>query len=192
MPNKLGKSQLRNKYKLLRKKLSPAIIETNSIKIANLALKLPVWKYTYYHIYLPIEKYKEVDTSYLISILQGKDKEVVVPRSDFSNNNLLNILMTDNTRFKISDYGISEPENGILIPTENLEVIFVPLLAFDVKGQRIGYGKGFYDRFLGECKPNTLKIGLSFFEPEQEITQISNHDIPLNYCITPEKIYDFT
>ena len=67
----------------------------------------------------------------------------------------------------------------------------MPLLAFDKKGHRVGYGKGFYDKFLSECKPETIKIGLSFFEAEEMIADVFEADVKLDYCVTPEKIYEF-
>ncbi|WP_340199573.1 5-formyltetrahydrofolate cyclo-ligase [Ascidiimonas sp. W6] len=185
------KSHFRNKYKKLRASLNPDVIASLSIQIANTSLQLPIWKFTYYHIFLPIAQQKEVDTSYLLSILQGKDKEVIVPKSDFNHHSLQHILLTDNTKLKLSEFGIPEPEKGILIPESDIEVVFIPLLAYDNRGNRIGYGKGFYDKFLSRCSTNTLKIGLSFFEPEEEFTEVSEYDIKLNYCITPKKIYSF-
>lgn len=70
-------------------------------------------------------------------------------------------------------------------------MVFVPLLAFDKNGDRVGYGKGFYDKFLKECKPEIIKIGLSFFEPEEKIDGIFEEDIKLDYCVTPNEIYTF-
>ncbi|MNY64409.1 5-formyltetrahydrofolate cyclo-ligase family protein [compost metagenome] len=70
-------------------------------------------------------------------------------------------------------------------------MVFVPLLAFDIHGNRIGYGKGFYDKFLAECKPETIKIGLSFFEAVNQIDDVFESDIKLDYCVAPEKIYQF-
>ena len=70
-------------------------------------------------------------------------------------------------------------------------MVFVPLLAFDTQGNRVGYGKGFYDTFLTNCKPETIIIGLSFFEAEAAIEDIFESDVPLNYCVTPEKVYKF-
>ena len=67
----------------------------------------------------------------------------------------------------------------------------MPLLAFDEKGNRVGYGKGFYDKFLAECKPEVLKIGLSFFESEKMISDVLNTDIQLDLCVTPTKVYNF-
>ncbi len=81
--------------------------------------------------------------------------------------------------------------NGLEVPVAMIEVVFVPLLAFDQQGHRVGYGKGFYDQFLSECNPETIKIGLSFFETEDTIDDVFELDIPLNYCVTPSKIYQF-
>lgn len=67
----------------------------------------------------------------------------------------------------------------------------MPLLAYDKQGNRVGYGKGFYDKFLSQCKPNVVKIGLSFFEPEDLIEDIFENDVKLDVCITTLEIYNF-
>ena len=72
-----------------------------------------------------------------------------------------------------------------------IEVVFVPLLSFDIEGNRVGYGSGFYDKFLKECDDNILKIGLSFFEPETRVEDTNASDIKLDYCITPQKVFSF-
>ena len=69
------------------------------------------------------------------------------------------------------------------------DLVIVPLLAFDKKGYRVGYGKGFYDRFLQNSK--TLKIGLSFFAPTEEIIDVHLNDVRLDKCITPAGIIEF-
>jgi 5-formyltetrahydrofolate cyclo-ligase len=101
-------------------------------------------------------------------------------------------LLTDNTKLTISEYGIPEPVEGIEVPSNKADVVFVPLLAFDTKGHRVGYGKGFYDRFLMECKPDVIKIGLSFFEAEEELIAVNPTDVALDFCVTPKKVYAFT
>jgi 5-formyltetrahydrofolate cyclo-ligase len=101
------------------------------------------------------------------------------------------ILLTDSTTIKKNKWHIPEPVNGITITPEQIDVVFVPLLAFDEQGHRVGYGKGFYDKFLAMCKPETLKIGLSFFESEKKITDVYQGDIILDYCVTPNDIYTF-
>jgi 5-formyltetrahydrofolate cyclo-ligase len=185
------KKTLRTKYKALRSQLSKIEIEEKSLAIANEILKLPIWEKTYFHIFLPITEHKEVDTEFILHLLAGKDKEIVVSKSDFESRNMTHFLLTDNTRIKKNEYNIPEPVDGLEVPATKIDVVFVPLLAFDKKGHRVGYGKGFYDKFLAECKPETIKIGLSFFEPEELIADVFESDVMLNYCVTPIGVYDF-
>jgi 5-formyltetrahydrofolate cyclo-ligase len=65
------------------------------------------------------------------------------------------------------------------------------MLAFDKQGYRVGYGKGFYDRYLKRCQPDVMKVGFSFFPPVDQIEDINANDVPLSYCITPHQIYAF-
>ena len=187
----MDKSKLRHKYKALRQELSSQEIEDKSLAIANNLLKLDVWDKTYYHLFLTIEEQKEVDTEFILQILAGKDKEIVVSKSDFATLKMTHFLLTDNTKIKKNEYNIPEPVDGLEVPTNKIEVVFVPILAFDTEGNRVGYGKGFYDKFLSECQPETIKIGLSFFGPEEIIEDVFESDIPMNYCITPDKNYCF-
>ena len=187
----MHKKELRSKYKSLRASLSKNEIEEKSLAIANKLLALPIWENTYFHIFLPIIEQKEVDTEVILHMLAGKDKEIIVSKSDFESKKMTHFLLTDATKIKINDYNIPEPIDGIEIPTSKIEVVFVPLLAFDKKGNRVGYGKGFYDRFLSECNPETIKIGLSFFDPEELISDVNDDDIRLNYCVTPNAIFPF-
>lgn len=186
----IDKLSARKKYHLLRNNLSQEDIAEKSIQIANQALKLPIWTKTYYHVFLTIEAKKEVQTEYILHILQGKDKSVVISKSNFKTNAMDSFLLQENTALKVSEYGIPEPVSGILIEPEIIDVVFVPLLAFDMAGHRVGYGKGFYDRFLATCSDDAMFIGLSFFEAEPKI-DVSSNDIPLDFCITPEKLYTF-
>jgi len=187
----MTKSQIRSAYRLLRGELSAETVEELSLQIANQLLKMPIWQKAFYHIFLSIISFKEVNTDYILNILSGKDKNIVLSKSDFESGKMTNYLLTDSTVIKKNEYNIPEPIDGIEIPTSKIEVVFVPLLAFDEKGNRIGYGKGFYDRFLSECSPETLKIGLSFFKAESEIIGIETSDIGLDFCVTPDKIYRF-
>ena len=187
----MTKSELRKKYKAHRQNLSETDIDDLSIQIANNVLKLPIWNYSFYHIFLPIEENKEVNTNYILSILSGKDKNIVVSKSDFKTGLMAHYLMTDSTTFKKNSFNIPEPIDGIFIETKNIDVVFVPLLAFDKHGNRIGYGKGFYDRFLKNCSLKTIKIGLSFFKAEDLIFDVSKHDVKLDYCVTPKHVFEF-
>lgn len=187
----MSKKELRVKYKNLRSQISEEELEEMSLAIANKVLLLPIWEKTYFHIFLPIEEQKEVNTEFILHLLSGKDKEIIISKSDFETRNMTHFLLTDNTKIKKNEYNIPEPINGLEVPASAIEVVFVPLLAFDEIGHRAGYGKGFYDKFLTECKPETIKIGLSFFEAEVIIEDIYEKDIKLDYCVTPNKVYEF-
>jgi len=185
------KKELRIKYKALRQQLSQNEIEDKSLLIANKLLELPIWDKKYYHLFLTLVEQKEVHTDFILNILGGKDKEVVVSRSDFETMTMVHYLLTDGTRLVKSAYGIPEPVEGIEVPSKKIDVVFVPLLAFDKQGQRVGYGKGFYDRFLNECREDVISVGLSFFEAESEPIEANETDVPLGYCVTPERVYSF-
>lgn len=93
--------------------------------------------------------------------------------------------------FANSDWGIPEPVGGSAVKSTDFDIVLIPLLAFDKNGQRIGYGKGFYDRYLAACRPDCLKIGISLFDPVDFIEDMESHDIPLDIAICPAKLYDF-
>ena len=187
----MNKKALRIKYKELRQNLSFEEIEEKSLAIANQVLKLNIWDNTYFHIFLPIVEHKEVNTEFILNILQAKDKEIVISKSNFETTSMHHFLLTDNTKIKKNEYNIPEPINGLNVPTEMIDVVFVPLLAYDKQGNRVGYGKGFYDKFLSECKPNVVKIGLSFFEPEELIEDVFENDVKLNFCVSSNTILSF-
>ena len=187
----MDKKELRKKYKTLRKNLSEDTIEEWSLQIANQLIRLDIWQHNFYHLFLPIEIQKEVNTEYILQILAGKDKNIVLSKSDFSTREMTHFLLTDNTTIKKNSYDIPEPIDGLEVPVFKIDVVFVQLLAFDENGNRVGYGKGFYDKFLAECKPEILKIGLSFFESEKVISDVLNTDIQLDLCVTPTKVYNF-
>ncbi|WP_194767288.1 5-formyltetrahydrofolate cyclo-ligase [Tamlana sp. I1] len=187
----MDKSVLRKTYKSLRNDLTENQIEDLSLNISNQLLKLPIWDFSFYHIFLTIEEQKEINTDYILNILSGKDKHILISKSDFKTGEMINYLLTDNTVIKKNSYNIPEPVDGIEIENSKTEVVFIPLLAFDTQGNRVGYGKGFYDRFLAACKPETIKIGLSFFEAENNLIETFDTDIRLDYCVTPEKVYRF-
>ncbi len=186
----MRKQELRLQTSLRRTEITPESLEAGSIDIANNLLKLPVWSLNYFHIFLQIPEKKEVNTSHVLSILQGRDKQVVIPKIG-ATNTLINYLLTDGTRIRKNHWNIPEPVDGIEVPPEKIDVTFVPLLAFDAAGHRVGYGKGYYDRFMALCRSDMLKIGLSLFENAETITDVHESDIRLDYCITPLRIYEF-
>lgn len=186
----MDKSTLRKLYKQKRNALSETACEQGSIQIANACIKLPIWSHARFHIFLSIAHQKEVDTEPLLTLLHGYDKEVIVPKME-KKGQLRHFLLTDQTPIKSNYLSIPEPQNGIELQPSHVDVVFVPLLAFDNKGNRIGYGKGYYDRFLAQCREKTVKVGLSFFEAHEEVLPTASTDVALDFVVTPEKIYSF-
>ncbi len=186
----MTKEELRLAYRKKRDLLDSSLIESHSLEIANRLLALPIWDFSFYHIFLSIISNKEVDTTPILTVLQGKDKNIVVPKM-IANGLLQNYLLTDSTILISNSLNIPEPVDGIRIDEPKMDVVFIPLLAFDKRGNRVGYGKGYYDTFLKKCKSSVIKVGLSFFEAESKINDINEYDVPLDYCVTPEKVYKF-
>ena len=184
-----SKTVLRALFLEKRLALSKAVHEARSFTIANHCLQLPIWDQEYIHLFLPIEGKAEIDTTLILTLLQGRDKQVVLPK--VNGNSLQHILLTDSTKLRKNQWGILEPEQGIEVPVRQLDVVFIPLLAWDKKGQRVGYGKGFYDSFLADCKQAVIKIGLSLFEGINEIEGTRPEDVQMDYCVHPEGITAF-
>ncbi len=147
------------------------------------------------HLFLPIKEQKEIDTFEILSYFkeQHPDLQIVVPRTYFADNSLVHVLYSHEfTILKKNQYNIPEPIHGRLASVDLIDAVLVPLLGFDLHGHRVGYGKGFYDRFLSHCRADVQKIGLSLFEPIDTITDIHDFDIRLDSCITPGKTYFFS
>ncbi len=185
----MNKIEARKKYLDLRKKLDNVQIISKSISISNNLQDLPIWEHNFYHIYLPIKEKNEVDTMPIINILNNKKKKVLIPKSDFNNTTMKSFLLNDNTVLKKNNFGITEPINNEEF-LGRIDVIFIPLVAYDLIGNRVGYGKGFYDKFLRNQNNKILRVGLSFFNPEKRI-KIDEHDENLDFCVTPNRIFSF-
>ena len=183
------KGELRKVYKLKRSSLTNT--EILSLEIANKTLEIDIWDLQNYHVFFPIEKHKEIDSKLIIQIAQGKDKNVILPKLNLESKTIDSFLLTDSTPLKTNHLGITEPFNGIQINNNQIDLVFVPLLAFDNFGHRVGYGGGYYDKFLSKC-PRAIKVGLSYFDPINKIEDINSKDIKLDYCITPNKVYKFS
>ena len=183
------KTFLRSHYKKKRLSLTKQEVDHLSQRVCKQLDKLSIWRLKHYHIFISISKYNELDTSSIINKLKSEKKIIVVPK--ISNNELVHIAINDQTEFSINEYGIKEPNNGNHFIIKNLDLIFIPLLAFDLEGHRVGYGKGYYDRFLKLTNKSSLKIGLSFFDPINKIQDIDDNDVKLDYCITPTQIHKF-
>lgn len=145
------------------------------------------------HCYLSIDKFGEVDTSLIYTRIWSElpTVQIVCPRVDRQADELQQIEIGPDTQYTESNWGIREPAAGRIVSPEEIDLVVVPLLCFDVNGYRVGYGKGFYDKFLSRCRPDCLKVGLSFFPAVVQIDDIHDHDVPLDLCITPSELIAF-
>ncbi|HET9055370.1 MAG TPA: 5-formyltetrahydrofolate cyclo-ligase [Chitinophagaceae bacterium] len=187
------KSELRKLYKEKRQLLSEKEINrlNDLILIQFQHLDLP---FVYYlHTYLAIEENREISTHKIVRYLEFRnpDMNVVAPKINLKTGEMINYLIDENSVFEKNGYNIPEPVSGEEVPADKIDLVLVPLLAFDEKGYRVGYGKGFYDRFLSQCRSDVLKIGLSYFDAVESIDDTHQFDLPLTYCITPTRIYEF-
>ena len=154
-------------------------------------LALPYFNYV--HAYLPIYKNNEPDTDPLLEWLKFSNPglQIVYPKVSPLDFSMKHYLHEDDMYFDMNQYGIPEPVGGKEIMPEELDLVFVPLLGFDLQGNRVGYGKGYYDRFLSKCKDDVIKVGLSFLSPIDCIEDVDFFDKKLDFCITPERVYAF-
>ncbi|MBV7532034.1 5-formyltetrahydrofolate cyclo-ligase [Chitinophaga sp. sic0106] len=156
-------------------------------------LRIDFAPYRYAHVFLPILEKKEADTWPVIEALKVRYPQLkwVLSRSDMQAGTMEHLVWTPATTLAQNKFGITEPQNGEPADLSLIDVVFVPMLAFDTQGHRVGYGKGMYDRFLKLCRPDVQTIGLSLFEPIAEIPGTDPWDVPLRIVVTPEKIYHF-
>jgi 5-formyltetrahydrofolate cyclo-ligase len=131
-------------------------------------------------------KFKEIDTTALITYFRNQNKRIVVSKCNFKDNSLSHFYLEEDTVLSLNTFGVPEPIDAEVVLEEELDLIFVPLLISDIKKYRVGYGKGFYDRFLSSCRKDAKLIGLNFFKPIEEIEDINEFDIPLQQVIYPK------
>ena len=143
--------------------------------------------------FYPMEEKNEVDTFLLIDYLHFKNPglQVCYPKTDFNNVTMQAIATGADAVFEGNTYNILEPVTGTVIAPDRIDLVIVPLLICDVVGNRVGFGKGFYDRYLQHCRPDCIKVGVCYFEPVEQITDTGEFDVPLNFCITPQQAYVF-
>ena len=189
----MKKATLRKIYKEKRSLLSPQEIEkfTDLILINFQQIQLPFLSCI--HTYIASEKLGEADTSAITKYLQFKNPglKILVPKINIATGDMQHLHFDDEVELVNNAFGIAEPFSGEITEPDEIDLVLVPLLAFDQEGYRVGYGKGYYDKFLSECREDVIKIGLSFFEPVERIDDINQFDISLNYCVTPQQVYEF-
>jgi len=182
----MKKAELRKIYKKERQSLSFSKIKKLQENIFLQVYNLDIANIKTIHIFLTLEKFKEIDTQPIINYFRSRNRQIVVSKSDFTNNTLSHFILEENTILKTNTYGIPEPVQAKPILESAIDLVFVPLLISDKKGYRVGYGKGFYDRFLSNCRKDCKTIGLNFFKPIAKIDDINAFDIALDYIIYPK------
>ena len=146
------------------------------------------------HTYLPIARQHEVDTWPLIRQMWRDFPQVRTWSSitEPETHTMRHFQLTAETALIETKWGILTPSGTYELADGLPGLVIVPLLAFDRQGNRVGYGGGYYDRFLANVSADCLKIGLSFFEPVAQIDTVEETDVRLNGCISPDNTYLFT
>jgi 5-formyltetrahydrofolate cyclo-ligase len=185
------KADIRKLYLQKRQELDTNTLQVHSRSIADRFFQfLPDDIFTV-HVYLPMADRGEVNTWPIIHKLWEMDLNTVAPVMQAEDISLSSRVLTPEIKLKQNFWGVPEPVGAQPADKNVIDLVIVPLLAFDKRGFRVGYGKGYYDRFLGSFEEQPLKVGLSFFEPIDEISDTYAVDIPLNFCITPHSLLNF-
>ena len=143
------------------------------------------------HTFLPIIKKNEPDTRLIIERLKKDFPHIKISIPKVVGNTLVNYFLDADCVLTENVWGVREPSNGNLTEPEEIDLVIVPLLAFDATGHRVGYGKGFYDRFLKTCRQDCMKVGISFFDCSAIEIDIDEHDFLLTKSITPATCFTF-
>ena len=190
---KMTKAELRKTFLSRQRDLSSHEIAKNSREISDLFFRNTDLSNTrFLHCFIAIQKFNEIDTSIIFERLWIEFPKIttVVPRVIFATGEIENLVFDPETETIENIWNIHEPTHNEYVLTKEIDIVLVPGLAFDRAGHRVGYGKGFYDRFLAKCRPDCLKIGLSYFPPVGKISNSWDGDIRVNCCVTPERVFE--
>jgi 5-formyltetrahydrofolate cyclo-ligase len=187
----MTKTEIRNIYQKKRNQLSDNDIIHLSKNITSIFIEKFNLTNKKISVFTPIISKKEVNTFPLIDALIQNNCSVYLPKWNINTNLLDHFLYRNDSQLIKNKFGILEPHHGNTISPNELEYVVVPNLIIDIYGNRIGYGKGIYDRFLNQCNETCKFIGLNYFEPFEKCIQTEITDIPIHYCITPSNYYSF-
>jgi 5-formyltetrahydrofolate cyclo-ligase len=188
----MDKASLRTTYKKKRSQLAPEEIERCSAEIVEHLFSFWSWSGKIVSVFLPIQRLNEINTYPLIERLKEAGATVCLSKSNLEDHSMDLFQYEIGTKIIQNAWGIPEPRNGAIISPQKVDVVIIPLLISDEKGNRVGYGKGFYDRFLSQCRPDVLKIGLNFFDEFVRIDNVDENDVPLNYLVNRSGIHFFS
>lgn len=185
------KAELRKKYIQKRKALSIDEAFLLSEKIfKNFIEYFKPSQNQKIHIFIPIEKFREVNTQIFVSYFLSRKIRVFVPK--IVDTILVSVEIFADSKFELNNWGISEPVSDEDSSILDFDFVITPLLYCDRQGNRVGYGKGFYDGFFEKVSEETKKIGVNYFNPEENIDDVWENDIPLDYLVTPDDVLSFS
>lgn len=185
---------LRQKHLAARDQLDPVSRCEKSCRIHRLLLAHPA-AVTAEHFFLYVHFRSEVETLTLLTKLLAAGKTVSVPLTLRRDGRLLAVRITDPaSQLRPGCFGILEPNakqaaQEPVRPTD-IDIALVPGSVFDRRGGRLGYGGGFYDRFLSQDAPQTLRIGLAFAMQLADRVPLEPHDQLMDLLITEEQLYE--
>lgn len=188
----MKKQEIRSLYLDKRRALSPKALEDISEAICHNIFSNYQLENKKISLFLPIEGKKEINTYRIWEKAMSFGAQVAVPKTNMKTLDLKQVLFESEDQLEVVQFGIPEPKKGRVIAAEHFDYVFVPLLAIDKKGNRVGYGKGIYDRFLSKCSPRCKFIGLSHFDDLLDSVEGTHfQDIKLHACVTPNHLYRF-
>ncbi len=189
----MTKEELRKLYSAERKQLSASERASFNLKLAHhFFSSIDLSQIKVIHTYLPILKNNEPDTWTIIERIQREFPQIRISVPRIVNDQIFeNFYFEGPHQLQTSAWGIQEPKQGIKTPAAEIDMVLVPLLVIDRRGHRVGYGKGYYDRFLKTCNKDCKTIGLSFFKPVELIADTIDSDVTLNSCIEPSGMHYF-
>lgn len=184
------KKELRQKYLEKRKTLSEDEVNFLSQKISkNFILQFNLSENQSIHVFMPIKKFNEIETNSLIEYFWKCKLNVFLPK--IHENKIISIKYTSETILQENAWGILEPVS-IINEENSFDYVITPLLYCDNNGNRVGYGKGFYDEFFRTINADAKKIGVNYFPPIDMIDDVSENDVKLDYLVTPDEILSFS
>lgn len=191
-PQALDRQALRSRFLAQRSLLSPVARTRLSLQIIEALLALPVFRDTN-HLFIYCNYHSEVETTELIRRCLRAGKTVSVPLTRPDQSRMAAVAITDPDADLAPGYkGIPEPLPALipsrLLPLETIEIVVVPGAVFDRQGYRLGYGGGYYDRFLSGAAAQARRIGLAFSLQVVERLPVFPHDIPMDIVITEKEL----
>jgi 5-formyltetrahydrofolate cyclo-ligase len=145
------------------------------------------------HLFLSMPAKGEVDTRFILQKINEEYPKVKTLTSVISEDkgSLLTIEVRKDTPLILNSWGIPEPTQRIVFPEKEIQEVLTPLLAVDTSGYRLGYGKGFYDRFFESCSSTVRRTGLNFFPEQKEDLPHDEWDVKVHRLISPDGVTNF-